>query len=52
MVLDLNWDLLDYNDVEQGNLGEALTFWYVLSVFLYYPSCGRQLEPGISYWVM
>jgi hypothetical protein len=28
MTLELNWGLLDDNDVEQGNLGDALTFWY------------------------
>ena len=38
MILDLNWGLLDDTDVEQGNLGEALTFWYVLpSVSLLHP---------------
>jgi len=31
MTLDLNWGLLDDNDVEQGNSGDALTFWYAFS---------------------
>lgn len=35
MTLDLNWCLLDNNDVEQGNSGEALTFWYASPVFVY-----------------
>ena len=39
MTLDLNWGLLDDNDVEQGNLGEALTFWYAFPVFLYSTLC-------------
>lgn len=36
MALDLNWDLLDDNDVEQQNYSEALTFWYAFPVFLYH----------------
>jgi hypothetical protein len=39
MTLDLNWGLLDNNDVEQGNSGEALTFWYAFPVFVYYTPC-------------
>ncbi len=36
MTIDLNWGLLDDNDVEQGNSGDALTFWYEFLVFLDY----------------
>jgi hypothetical protein len=37
MTLDLNWGLLDDNDVEQGSSGQALTFWYAFPVFLNTP---------------
>jgi len=39
MTLDLNWGVLDDNDVEQDNYSEALTFWYAFPVFLDYTLC-------------
>ena len=51
MAFDLNWDLLDDYDVEQGNYGDALTFWYAFPVFLYYTLADAN-PLGISYWLM
>jgi hypothetical protein len=39
MTLGFNWSLLDDNDVQQGNSGDALTFWYAFPAFLYYIPC-------------
>ena len=39
MTLDLNWSMLDDNDVQQGNSGDALTFWYASPVFFYDAPC-------------
>jgi hypothetical protein len=50
MTLDLNWGLLDDNDVEQDNYSPALTFWYVFPVFLDYALADAN-PLGISCWL-
>jgi hypothetical protein len=42
--------LLDDNDVEQGNYGEALTFWYAFPVFLDHILADAN-PLGISCWL-
>ena len=38
-TIDHNWGLSDDDDVEQGNSGDALTFWHAFPVFLDYVPC-------------